>query len=101
MTDILLCLLYGAATKKVTNREKPIVTGNLVSAKSKKLVQCLSVGREIRFLCLTVAHEVVVMKLHRSDLDLRHGPPAYESHILPGILSCSQNSEYYTVFMKG
>jgi len=46
---------------------------------------------------LEVTDNVVVMKLHRSGLDLRHGPPAYESHVLPGMLSYSQDGELCTV----
>ena len=35
-----------------------------------------------------------VMKLRRSGLDLRHGPPAYESDMLPGMLSYSESGKY-------
>jgi len=41
------------------------------------------------------------MTLHRSGLDLRHGPPAYESHLLPGMLSYNQDGEYYTTLCGG
>ena len=38
--------------------------------------------------------DYAVMKLCRSGFDLRHGPPAYESDMLPGMLSYSENGKY-------
>ena len=37
--------------------------------------------------------DYVVMKLYRPGLDLRHGPPAYESDMLPGMLSFNENGK--------
>jgi len=40
--------------------------------------------------CLTNQSDVV-LALFRSGLDLRHGPPAYESDMLPGKLTYSED----------
>ena len=42
------------------------------------------------------ALQYCVMFLYRSGLDLRHGPPAYESHMLPGMLSYNEHGKYCT-----
>jgi len=46
------------------------------------------------FIGVVFVRHIVVMKLYRSGLDLRHGPPAYESDMLPAILSYSENGKY-------
>jgi len=43
---------------------------------------------------------VVVMNSYRSGLDLLHGPPAYESDMLPGILSYNENGKCQCLYIS-